>query len=288
MMPTQKLQDRLRATLITICSRTFRAVKALEPAIRRSIDSTAFKVIERLAALVAVLTFVLLLIDRNDQADFQAWSLIDMQAGKFGNGGQTKALERIANGRGTISSIYLPNTDMSRLSLTNADVICSNFDGALLIGSRLSHSAFRRTTMKGAEISRSQIQAMEFSDVTLSGANLSGTKIRSTVFEQSDLSGVALGGTTLDRVEFRDCDLKDAFFGGATFHNVIFTGDVSGVSFRAAEGLTQDMFRDACARSDSPPGLPPNISISQCFGGDSTDIGPSNCEAVGTAVRQAK
>ena len=113
------------------------------------------------------------------------------------------------------SLTWMEGTDLSRATLTDA-----NLAGVALVEALLPGAILRRANLEGAD---------------LSGAHLANANLR-----YAKLRGANLTGTSMDGADLFGADLTGVYFSGSEF---------------ATTGLTEEQLRHACAEPSDPPKL---------------------------------
>lgn len=175
-----------------------------------------------IASLATVVTLVLLLLDRPQQANIAAWTLLhsylqDQKPAQF-DVGQRFALETLVNNGVDLTGIDAHEVALERAKLRHAKFQLSIFKGANLSDDDLSDSNFYGTDFSPAPTRPTSIESCICRKVSFGFANLSGAIIISgdftdAVFESADVSDM----TIIDGVGFSDNPAEKALFNPDAF-----------------------------------------------------------------------
>jgi BTB/POZ domain-containing protein KCTD9 len=129
---------------------------------------------------------------REKQAHYQAWQIINFAKGQTGDGGRINALQDLVKSNVSLESIdisnaFLGDIDLPKSTLRNANLNKANLSKANLNEANLSEANLIYTNLSGANLSRSDLSGADLSEADLTGANLS----------EADLTGASLSDTSI-------------------------------------------------------------------------------------------
>jgi uncharacterized protein YjbI with pentapeptide repeats len=155
-----------------------------------------------IASAATVITLLILLQDRRDQANIAAWTLLqtyleDGHPPQF-NEGQGFALHTLARNGVPVDhlnghSLYVEHADMSEVEARDAILT-----GAQFFDVTLSDAEFEGTDLSGATIQQCQCNGIKAAHANLSGAKLLEGSYKEADFEGADVSDVVISDVTAD------------------------------------------------------------------------------------------
>lgn len=136
-------------------------------------------------------------------------------------------------------------------SLSNAQLVGANLDGAALAWANLSDTFLSRATLIGADLSYANLSNASLSDtymerVNLSQANLSETDLRGADLSLSNLTEADLTTATLDEAQLSGATMVDANLHQAQASRVTFNG----ANMERANLVQADLTYSSFERSD--------------------------------------
>jgi uncharacterized protein YjbI with pentapeptide repeats len=153
--------------------------------------------LERFGLLVAVIFYFGESGDRLKQKHYQAWQVINLAAGKGGNGGRIDALEELNTDGVSLVGVDLSSAFLQGVKLKRANLARATFDGA----------DARNAELVEADVENASLRGANFREARLEGADLHGSTLDDADLNGAQLGGADLSGTSLDNVDLRDADL---------------------------------------------------------------------------------
>ena len=212
-----------------------------------------FPTITYVAAMLACITFMLDIFNRQEQRTVTAWQMI--ASSRCGNSATIHAIEYL-NSRFLKSRTSLARIDLSNRCSDGIPIFLQQLEapGAILEGANLTRTDLRRANLSGSNLNR---------------ANLSGAVLADSILEEStELRYANLEHTSLDRASLRKADLRNARMIGANLTDADLTdADMTGAELTSAvlDGanlsntvlsgatLEESQLREAWAWEDAPP-----------------------------------
>ena len=155
---------------------------------------------ERFGVLGAVIFYFGESGDRLKQKHYQAWQVINLAAGKGGNGGRIDALEQLNSDGVSLVGVDLSSAFLQGVKLKKANLARATFDGA----------DARNAELAGADVENASLRGANFREARLEGANLRGSTLDEADLNAAQLGGADLSGSSLENVDLRDTDLRGA------------------------------------------------------------------------------
>jgi hypothetical protein len=153
--------------------------------------------LERFGVLVAVIFYFGESGDRLKQKHYQAWQVINLAAGKGGNGGRIDALEELNTDGVSLVGVDLSSAFLQGVKLKRASLARATFDGA----------DARNAELVEADVENASLRGANFREASLQGADLHGSTLDDADLNRAQLGGADLSGTSLVNVDLRDADL---------------------------------------------------------------------------------
>ena len=161
--------------------------------------------LERFGVLVAVIFYFGESGDRLKQKHYQAWQVINLAAGKGGNGGRIDALEELNADGVSLVGVDLSSAFLQGIKLKKASLIRATFDGA---------------DARDAELAEADLQDASLRSANFRGAKLEGVDLQGSMLEDADFNGALLKGADLSGTSLENTDLRGADLGGAKWRGV--------------------------------------------------------------------
>jgi uncharacterized protein YjbI with pentapeptide repeats len=127
--------------------------------------------------------------------------------------------------------LSLPERDLARAVLENADLRQVNLSGAQLEGAQLSYAHLQGAKLSGAHLEGASLRGASLQGADLSGAYLQGAQLDSANLQGAILSNAHLEGATLDFANLQAAYLLSAYLQGATLKSA----DLRGANLDSAE-----------------------------------------------------
>jgi len=155
--------------------------------------------LERFGVLVAVIFYFAESGDRLKQKHYQAWQVINLAAGKGGNGGRIDALEELNSDGVSLVGVDLSSAFLQGVKLNKASLARATFDEA----------DARNSNLEGADAENASLRGANFREAMLEGTDLHGSRLDDADLTGAKLSRADLSGTSLQNADLRDADLRD-------------------------------------------------------------------------------
>ncbi|MFN4277052.1 MAG: pentapeptide repeat-containing protein [Ferrovibrio sp.] len=226
----------------------------------------------------------------DEAARFQAWTLVNMQSGREGNGGQIAALERLVKDGAIMRGLKMDRAYLDRINMRGAIADESSFVEASMHGANLSYGHFMNANFSKAEMSGALLIAFNNPDVgnkleirpvkieqksepvdprdetplpfsyhrKYFGVRFSGANLIAARFTNADLRSARFDDADLSMAVLVRADLRHAKFDGAN----LSYADISGANFGNGSDMatiTQDQIDRTCADRRLPPVLPDGL-----------------------------
>ena len=166
---------------------------------------------------------------------YQAWQVINAAYGKRSNSGRIDALKDLNEDgvslMGTnLSNAYLPNIELIKSDLRDANLSGANLDNAEFSGADLRLANFSGARLRRANLSAARLSIANFSESILLMADLS-----EAILIETNLSGANLGAADLSGAELNDANLSGAALGNANFSRAtLLRANLSGADLLGA------------------------------------------------------
>ncbi|MEK7994639.1 MAG: pentapeptide repeat-containing protein [Planctomycetota bacterium] len=194
---------------------------------------------------VTVVGFCMVWSQLDEQKVSQAWQTLVGAAGKRGEAGRVRALERLTKSRQHLTSTDLSSGLYQQAEFSSGAFDQANFDGATLREVRFLGSNLFKVTFRGATVTGSLFAKCNFSNADFGGS----AEIIDTVFTAvagsitADNAGgeqVVFRGSRLRKVVFRGVSLSGADFRDVVGTNVSFSDcNLHGSRFNKAQLFAQ-------------------------------------------------
>jgi uncharacterized protein YjbI with pentapeptide repeats len=199
-------------------------------------ESTLLELAEGFSILAAVLLFLMETPQRNKQAHYEAWKVIDASHGLKTSYARFQALQDLNEDSVSLSGLNAPEADLKSINLAGADLRNAYLSGADLSFANLSNANLSHANLVEANLSNANL-----SNAHLTGANLSYADMIETDLQDTDFVGANLLG-----VNFVRADLSQAYFGDVNLGNCLFTdANLRHTKFFGIENLTPEQIKAA-------------------------------------------
>jgi hypothetical protein len=166
-------------------------------------ESVLLNIVESFSILMAVLLFYLESPDRNKQARYDAWKVIDTAYGLKTSYARIQALQDLNEDGVSLNRLNAPEADLKGIDLEKADL-----NNAYLSGCDLSQAKLEKTNLSHAELVESNFTNSDLNNAKLVGANLAYAHFIDANLYNADLVGANLVGAN-----FVGADLSQAYLG---------------------------------------------------------------------------
>jgi BTB/POZ domain-containing protein KCTD9 len=177
-------------------------------------ESVILNIVESLSIFMAVLLFVLEAPERNKQAHYDAWKVIDSAYGLKSSYARIQALEDLNEDGVSLNRLNAPEADLKGIDLEKADL-----SNAYLSGCDLSRAKLERANFSNAELVESNFTNSDLSSTRLTGANLGYAYFIDANLSNADLVGASLVGANLVGANLSQAYLGDADLSYAKLDN---------------------------------------------------------------------
>ncbi|MBE9171042.1 pentapeptide repeat-containing protein [Pleurocapsales cyanobacterium LEGE 06147] len=199
-------------------------------------ESTLLELAEGFSILVAVLLFFMETPQRNKQAHYEAWKVIDASHGLKTSYARFQALQDLNEDSVSLRGLNAPEADLKGINLAGADLANAYLSGADLSFANLSH----------ANLSHANLVEANLSNANLSNAHLTGANLAYADMIEADLQDVDFVGANLMGANFVRANLSQAYFGDANFSQSLFTdANLRHTKFFGIENLTPEQIKAA-------------------------------------------
>jgi uncharacterized protein YjbI with pentapeptide repeats len=197
----------------------------------------------KMAVFAAIVSWLVEIPSRRQQAYDSAWTLINSAQLKTGDSGRSNALQVLADGKQTLAFIDLSNAVLRNINLRSADLFHAKFIGAELqnvnMDCRWSFTKQPCTDLSLADFTRANLLNVDFSGASIGHAsfidnlNIIGVKMKNaylfdTNFLHASMHFIDFENAVLQSVEFKSfiLDPSPEQFRGASLSSVKFTDGV--------------------------------------------------------------
>ncbi|PSO86150.1 MAG: hypothetical protein BRC41_07215 [Cyanobacteria bacterium QH_9_48_43] len=196
--------------------------------------------LDKLAIIIALLTFILGEDSRHNTAVFQAWQTITTAEGQTGSGGRIEALEFLNSRPWRLPWIGLTEEEWfldestgeckrrdlpvlgsrwERQSLRNLSVPKAYLVEVKLCGANLAETNLKEAKLWKADLGGTDLWKSNLGRADLAEAHLGGTKL-----EKANLKGAQLWEANLKDANLEDANLEDANLENANLENANLSG----------------------------------------------------------------
>lgn len=150
-----------------------------------------------------------------------------------------------ANARGfIIKSAGFKFSKLNSIDMTEATLIKSIFDGAIMPSSLLNRAAIKKTSFNASDLSNASLINARLNSVSLVGANLSGANLSGAYLINVDLSGANLNNALLYNARLENVKMSNTDCTKVHLHNTIIKGSIlNGSKFTDAR-ITDNIFEN--------------------------------------------
>lgn len=170
-------------------------------------NSILLNSLEAFSILVALWLFFLETPDRNQQAQYEAWQVVDAAHGLKTSYARIQALEDLNEDHVPMKGLSAVEADLRNINLKGADLSNADLSGADLRGANLSN-----TNLSSANLSNT-----DFSNANLANARLTSSNLTDANFVEANLSNVDFVGAIITDTNFVRANLERAYFGDNSF-----------------------------------------------------------------------
>ncbi len=226
---------------------------------------------QRISAMLVVLglfpfwasavIYVVEIPQREKQANYAAWQVVNAAQGQGASGGRIEALQDLnenrcigpvcfhrrvslqglAANKAKLQGIILKGADLRGAALQNADLRGAALQGADLRGTALQNADLRGANLRGAALGEPDPRIIEPPRTDLQGANLSDADLRGAALQGADFRGAYLGDADLRGAVLWGADLRGAYLWGADLRDA----NLWDADLRDAKNLTPDQIKVA-------------------------------------------
>ena len=187
-------------------------------------QSTLLEVVEGFSILVAVLLFFLETPERDKQAHYEAWKVIDSAHGLRTSYARLQALQDLNEDQVSLRGLTAPEADFKGINLSNAHLSGADLSGADLRGANLSNADLSHTNLTEANLSNANLSNAKLNTANLSycdlieadlqNADFVGANLLGANFIRAKLDGSYLGDVNCAQTIFKDASIKQVKFFG--------------------------------------------------------------------------
>lgn len=141
---------------------------------------------------------------RQKQAHYQAWMVVNSALGQNSSGGRIQALQDLNKDRVSLQGLKAPEANLEGIKLQKAQLGGANLEKAWINKANLSGS-----NLNGAWLKDTNLSETDLSRASLIGANLSGANLTKASLDGSDLKYSDLKGTNFNGVNLHETYLKE-------------------------------------------------------------------------------
>jgi uncharacterized protein YjbI with pentapeptide repeats len=199
-------------------------------------ESVLLNVVEGFSILVAVFLFFLETPERNKQAHYEAWKVIDSAHGLKTSYARLQALQDLNEDSISLSGLNAPEADLRGINLAYADLSYADLSGVDLSYANLSHAKLSHTNLVEAKLNNANLR-----NAYLTGANLGYASLIEAELQDVDFVGANLLGTNFVRA-----NLSQAYFGDVNFSDSILRdANLKQTKFFGVDNLTSEQIKAA-------------------------------------------
>jgi uncharacterized protein YjbI with pentapeptide repeats len=218
-----------------------RAERFFEAMARLLEEMDLFKVLEKLSSLsiiFAVAIFLWEMPQRTEQAQYQAWKVINENKSQKSSGGRINALKNLNKDKVSLAGLEIKDAILPGVDLNKADLFKANLKNSILNNAQLDNANLKEANLSSADLSnaklrRTQLSGADLSNAKLSGADLSEADLKRLIPEANEnqvqssgtiLKGADLRNAILTNADLRNVDLRNANLDNAVLDNVNLQG----------------------------------------------------------------
>ncbi|MEM9274037.1 MAG: pentapeptide repeat-containing protein [Cyanobacteria bacterium P01_F01_bin.143] len=188
------------------------------------------------AMIVALFLFLLETPDRTQQAQYEAWQVVDSAHGLKTSYARIQALQDLNEDQVSMKGLSASEADLRNIDLNGADL--SNAD--------LQDADFRGADLSGANLSNANLTNVDFSNANLANARLSGSDLTGANFVETNLSNVDFVGAIIADTNFVRANLERAYFGDNSFIKTnLKDAEIKKTKFFGVENLSSAQIKSA-------------------------------------------
>lgn len=197
-------------------------------------ESTLLNIVESFSILVAVFLFFLETPERDKQAHYEAWKVIDAAHGLKTSYARFQALQDLNEDNVSLHGLNAPEADLRGINLSGADLSNAYLSGADL----------RFANLSNANLSNANLVETNLSNANLSNAHLTGANLTYSNCIESNLQNTDLVATNLLGTNFVRAKLDRAYFGDTQFsQSILQDATVKQTKFFGVENLTREQIQ---------------------------------------------
>jgi uncharacterized protein YjbI with pentapeptide repeats len=204
---------------------------------------------------------------RQKQAHYQDWQILNSATAQVGSGGRIEALEDLNNDGVSLNGLIAKGANLSGIQLQKADLrfanlqntnltcrsqkanvntrICSNLQGANLVGVNFQGANLVAVNFQGADLENANLETVNLIKANLKAANLFGANIQSAKLLLADLKDANLLEANLQAARLQGTNLQKANLFGANLQAAnLKTVNFTGANLQASN-LTDADLKDA-------------------------------------------
>jgi uncharacterized protein YjbI with pentapeptide repeats len=199
-------------------------------------ESTLLNVVEGFSILVAVFLFFLETPERDKQAHYEAWKVIDSAYGLKTSYARFQALQDLNDDGVSLRGFNAPEADLKGINLAGADLT-----NAYLSGADLSFANLANANLSYANLAETNLNNANLTNAQLTGANLAYSSLI-----EANLPDVDFVGANILGANFVRANLEQAYFGDVNFSDCLLTdAKLRHTKFFGVENLTREQIQAA-------------------------------------------
>ncbi len=192
--------------------------------------------------------------DRQKEAHYQAWQLINSAQAQRSSGGRIDALQDLNRDGVTLARLAAPGANLRDIILPNADLHGVDFSGADLRYANLTRATLFEANLQATDLGFANLTGAHLDTANLTGANLGSANLTRAIFgsHASDIDNPAnLTGARLEIADLTGADLRYANLTRANLTRANLTGtsfldaNLTTADFQHAKGLSVDQIKKA-------------------------------------------
>jgi BTB/POZ domain-containing protein KCTD9 len=187
-------------------------------------ESTLLSMVEGFSILVAVLLFFLETPERDKQAHYEAWKVIDSAYGLKSSYARLQALQDLNEDRVSLRGLNVPEADLRGINLANVDLSNADLSGADLRFANLSNADLSNTNLTEANLSNANLSNAQLNAANLAYCDFIEADLQNVDFVGANLLGANFVRANLDRAYLGDVNLSESIFKDATVKQVFWCG----------------------------------------------------------------
>ena len=170
-------------------------------------NSVLLDSLDAFAFIAALFLFLLETPDRAQQAQYEAWQVVDSANGLRTSYARIQALEDLNEDHVPMKGLSAVEADLRNINLKGADLSNADLSGADLRGANLSN----------ANLSSANLSNADFSNANLANTRLTSSNLTDANFVEANLSNVDFVGAIITDTNFVRANLERAYFGDNSF-----------------------------------------------------------------------